>query len=200
MEWIKELQKTGPVMPRETKLRVLEVGCLSSKNAISRSPLFDVTRIDLNGREACIESQDFMERPIPSGDDTSSKFDIISLSLVVNYVPDAPGRGAMLRRTLSFLRPTTDLDQADPLGQFFPSLFLVLPRPCVDNSRYLTEDHLAAIMESLGYVLVRRKLSSKLIYGLWHLSDPTAVQRKIRFKKKEVNPGAARNNFAIVVD
>lgn len=200
MDWIKDLQKTGPAMPREAKLRVLEVGCLSSKNAISRSPLFNVTRIDLNGRETCIESQDFMERPIPPADDTNSKFDMISLSLVVNYVPDAPGRGAMLRRTLSFLRPTIILDPANPLVQFFPSLFLVLPRPCVDNSRYLTEDHLAAIMGSLGYVLIRRKLSSKLIYGLWHLSDPKAAQQKIPFKKKEVNPGAARNNFAIVVD
>lgn len=200
MDWINELRKTAPEVPRDTKLRVLEVGCLSSKNAIARSPLFDVTRIDLNGREVCIETQDFMERPIPSTNDTDSRFDMISLSLVVNYVPDAPGRGAMLRRTLSFLRPTTSLDPADPLGQFFPSLFLVLPRPCVDNSRYLTEDHLAVIMGSLGYTLVRRKLSSKLIYGLWHLSDPDAAKRKTSFKKKEVNPGGARNNFAIVVD
>src|SRR5690554_6342141 len=43
-----------PLIP---KMRLLEVGCLSARNAISKSSIFKVTRIDLNAQEAAIESQ-----------------------------------------------------------------------------------------------------------------------------------------------
>ena len=177
------------------KLRMLEVGALSTDNVCSRSGLFDVTRIDLNSQGSGILQQDFMERPLPVSD--NDKFDIISLSLVLNYVPDAPGRGEMLRRTCKFLlsEPSSTLTEAQ--RDFFPSLFLVLPAPCIANSRYMDEPLLAEILRSLGYVLVKRKLTSKLIYYLWRLE--TVVQKK-HFHKREVNPGKARNNFCILME
>jgi 25S rRNA (adenine2142-N1)-methyltransferase len=81
-------------------------------------------------------------------------------------------------------------------GELFPSLFLVLPAPCVTNSRYLDEERLEGIMESLGYKLVKRKLSSKLIYGLWCLREEP---RKVTWKKEEIRSGKSRNNFAVVM-
>lgn len=189
MSWLpKDFVKTGG------KFRMLEVGALSTDNACSKSGLFDVTRIDLNSQGAGIKQQDFMERPLPTSE--NDKFDILSLSLVLNYVPDSSGRGDMLRRTCKFLLSEPSLQLTEDQRAFFPSMFLVLPAPCIANSRYMDEKLLAEIMNSLGYVLVKRKLTSKLIYYLWRLES---VAEKKRFHKREVNPGGARNNFCILL-
>lgn len=178
---------TGP-------LKMLEVGALSTTNACSKSVLLEMTRIDLNSQSAGILQQDFMERPLPNAN--SEKFDIISLSLVLNYVPDAQGKGDMLKRTLKFLRPMSD----PLLKDFFPSLFLVLPAPCVENSRYMDESKLEKIMNSLSYVKVKRKLTNKLVYYLWKAEDVTELKKQtIHFKKEEIRAGATRNNFSIVM-
>lgn len=184
--------------PLTPKMRLLEVGCLSARNAISKSSIFKVTRIDLNAQEAAIESQDFMERPLPTSED--DKFDVISLSLVLNFVPEPAGRGEMLRRTTKFLRERTAVDPTNPLSKLLPSVFLVLPAPCLANSRHLNEKRLADIMRCIGYTLVKRKLSTKLIYGLWRLENTgIPYPSGILAKKAEVNPGVTRNNFAILL-
>ncbi|KAH8821576.1 putative methyltransferase-domain-containing protein [Xylogone sp. PMI_703] len=194
MEWLK------PVLPSLKDkiasgqgLRMLEIGALSTTNACSRSHVFEMTRIDLNSQAKGIEQQDFMDRELPAN--RSDMFDIISLSLVLNYVPDPAGRGEMLRRTTKFLRKAL---YSDSPSEPFPSLFLVLPAPCVINSRYLDEARLGEIMESLGYMMMERKLTNKLVYYLWRLDHNRTTKAKI-FKKMEVNPGKARNNFAIVL-
>ncbi|KAL1867639.1 hypothetical protein VTK73DRAFT_4062 [Phialemonium thermophilum] len=174
--------------------RVLEVGALSTDNACSRSGLFDVERIDLNSQGKGILQQDFMKRPLPK--DNTEKFDLISLSLVLNFVPDPRGRGDMLLRTLQFLH-----EPQDPPGpawaSYFPSLFLVLPAPCVTNSRYLDEDRLVAIMSSLGYERIESKTTQRLVYYLWRRH--ARAQNTLAFPKKELRPGSSRNNFAIVL-
>lgn len=204
IEWIEEARRSSKpksalsdnttVHAAEKRLRLLEVGALGPDNACSKSPMFEVKRIDLNSRHLTIETQDFMERPLPKNDD--ERFHIISLSLVLNYVSLPSTRGAMLRRTTRFLR---DELLGSPLAGLFPSLFLVLPAPCITNSRYLNEDRLAEIMNSLGYTLVRSKLSAKLSYQLWRL-DNGGTSRDGLKKKEEVNPGKTRNNFAIVLE
>ncbi|KAF8427407.1 putative methyltransferase-domain-containing protein [Tirmania nivea] len=192
MDWIKEVQPSIKAIDLPS-LRLLEVGALSTTNACSKSPIFQVTRIDLHSQHPDIMTQDFMERPIPTDD--GNKFDIISLSLVLNYVPSPAQRGEMLRRTTLFLQHTK-LENPQ-LSALFPSLFLVLPAPCVTNSRYLDEKRLIDIMASLGYFLHRQKLSNKLLYQLWIFKDQS---RTLKFKKEEVRGGKSRNNFAIVVE
>ncbi len=175
--------------------RMLEVGALSVTNACSRSRLFEVERIDLNSQADGIKQQDFMERPLPR--DGKEQFDIISLSLVLNYVPDAAMRGEMLLQTLKFLKMR---HHPKALQGFLPSLFLVLPAPCVTNSRYLDEARLEAIMKSIGYIKVEKKLSNKLVYYLWRMDPPMVMaKRTLGFKKEEVRSGKMRNNFAIVL-
>jgi 25S rRNA (adenine2142-N1)-methyltransferase len=194
MEW---LESVIPILKarteKEEKIRMLEVGALSTTNACSKSHLFEMERIDLNSQADGIKKQDFMERPLPQT--SNEQFDIISLSLVLNYVPDAVGKGDMLLRTLKFLKPQSHLDD---LRDFFPSLFLVLPVACVANSRYLDEPKLESIMESLGYVSVKKKVSNKLIYYLWRL-ETRITKRTTSFKKVEIRSGKTRNNFAIVL-
>jgi 25S rRNA (adenine2142-N1)-methyltransferase len=196
MEWLR------PAMPllKERKdgerLRLLEVGALSTSNACSKSGVFEIERIDLNSQSEGITQQDFMERPLAKL--ATEKFDIISLSLVLNYVPDPAARGEMLRRTLQFLRGPLG-DNEEELRAVFPALFLVLPAPCVTNSRYMDEPKLEAIMMSLGYVKVQYKLSNKLVYYLWRAVDLVPKARKEMFKKVEVRAGGSRNNFAVVL-
>jgi 25S rRNA (adenine2142-N1)-methyltransferase len=198
---IKWLEPVVPALKLSSrKIRMLEVGALSSTNACSRSSLFDVTRIDLNSQGDGILQQDFMQRPLPN--DNTEKFDVISLSLVLNYVPDAAARGEMLQRTTQFLPTSHNLDLAAEVQAVCPSLFLVLPASCVTNSRYMDESRLVAIMASLGYALLQRKQTAKLIYYLWRWSGGLIEDRakKAKYAKKEVNPGVSRNNFSIVLN
>lgn len=190
LEWL----PVAEVKACERRLSMLEVGALSTRNACSTSGLFDMVHIDLNSQEAGIQKQDFMERPLPDND--GDRFDIISLSLVVNFVPDAARRGQMLVRTLSFLR-SLDAENAT-IDTFFPSLFMVLPRSCVENARYFTEKRFEKLMTLLGYAKVRAKSTQKLVYSLWRRTC-TAPLGSIEFAKKEVNPGRTRNNFAITL-
>ncbi|KAI4258846.1 MAG: hypothetical protein LQ352_001057 [Teloschistes flavicans] len=183
------------------KLKMLEVGALKIDNACARSGIFDVSRIDLRSQHSDIETMDFMEMDVPNDEDGEGEgYDIVSLSLVVNYVGDPVGRGEMLRRVSRFLRFDNLCEEEDGLvaGRgLFPSLFLVLPAPCVMNSRYLDEGRLEVMMGSLGFVRVRRKVSKKLVYYLWRYEGGAKVG--VDFKKQEIRPGGARNNFAIVL-
>jgi len=192
LDWL----PTASLKSRDEPIRMLEVGALSTKNACSTSGAFDVVHIDLHSQEPGILEQDFMDRPLPT--DESDKFDIISLSLVLNFVPEAEGRGRMLLRTLSFL-----YDESRVLlpgkEELFPCLFLVLPRSCVTNSRYFTEQRLEQIMNALGYVKTHSKLTQKLIYTLWRREN-RKLGRMANFPKKEVNPGRTRNNFVITLN
>ncbi|KAI2642619.1 putative methyltransferase-domain-containing protein [Xylaria nigripes] len=191
MEWLKpEFPASGIVANHS--VRMLEVGALSTTNECSRSGFFEMERIDLNSQADGILQQDFMKRPLPA--DNTHTFDIISLSLVLNFVPDAQGRGAMLLRTLDFLRQpkTTELHSV------FPSLFLVLPAPCVTNSRYMDEPLLENIMNALGYTKTHSKITQKLVYYLWRRTSGVPVNVPT-FRKAELRSGSTRNNFSIVI-
>jgi 25S rRNA (adenine2142-N1)-methyltransferase len=195
MQWLQPCL-SSPGEDSSRRLRMLEVGALSSQNACSKSGHFDIERIDLNSQEEGILQQDFMERPLPGNE--SERFDIISLSLVLNYVPEPKERGEMLRRTTQFLRaPGRYIDDLQ-LSANFPSLFLVLPAPCVANSRYLDEEKLVAMMESLGYVKVATKTTQRLVYYLWR-RDRVCKGKGGSFSKKEIRSGPTRNNFAVVL-
>lgn len=206
LDWLKPIDDemkefSGLSSGSPQRLRMLEVGALSTTNECSRSGYFDITRIDLNSQGEGILQQDFMERPLPQND--SERFDIISLSLVLNFVPEPKGRGDMLLRTLEFLYGPSGVreDMKAGLKLHFPSLFLVLPAPCVSNSRYLDDDKLKTIMESLGYQITKNKTTQKLVYYLWTRTadQPPLLSTNVCFTKKELRSGASRNNFAIVL-
>lgn len=203
LDWLKplELAEASAESASPRRLHMLEVGALSTTNACSLSGLFDIVRIDLNSQAEGILQQDFMERPLPKND--SERFDIISLSLVLNFVPEAGGRGDMLLRTLEFLHPPSRFRDGMNAGlkPHFPSLFLVLPAPCVSNSRYLDGEKLNAIMSSLGYQVTKSKTTRKLVYYLWtrDVDSPPLLRTGAPFTKKELRSGASRNNFAIVL-
>ena len=194
MEWLQDIKPD--LASSNPKLRMLEVGALSVDNACSKSALFEIERIDLKSQADGITKQDFMERPIPKFD--KDQFDIISLSLVLNFVPDPEDRAKMLRQTCRFLDQRAPRTRPDSLQDRFPALFLVLPAACITNSRYMNEERLTLMMSSLGYVCLKRKQTARLIYWLWLLRD-RPVPDEQNFPKKEVNPGKVRNNFLILL-
>ena len=104
-----------------------------------------------------------MERPIPNSN--KEKFDIINLLFILNYIPNAITRGEMLRQTCKFLQLEKQSKEAKK-NLTILTLFLVLPTPCVINSYYLTKKHLILIIDTLGFVLIHKKLSAKLVYYL----------------------------------
>ena len=190
MEWLKpKFHASG--LTANGSVRMLEVGALSTTNECSKSGFFDMERIDLNSQGDGILQQDFMKRPLPT--DATQTFDIISLSLVLNFVPDAQGRGDMLLRTLDFLKSHTTASH-----DAFPCLFLVLPAPCVTNSRYMDETLLEVIMNALGYTKTHSKITQKLVYYLWRRTSAVPAEIPV-FKKVEIRSGSTRNNFSIAL-
>ena len=197
MEWVLEIASSASLIEAHYKLRMLEVGALKIDNACSRSGLFEMKRIDLHSQHPHIEEQNFMQIDLPKPENLGEQgYDLVSLSLVVNFVGDPTQRGDMLKRVGNFLRPYTGC--RDELAVCVPALFLVLPAPCVTNSRYLDERRLESIMESIGYRRAKRKLSSKLVYYLWKYEQRECDMARV-FKKEQLCSGSSRNNFAIIL-
>ncbi|SCU84301.1 LAMI_0C06986g1_1 [Lachancea mirantina] len=191
--WLRELglkSQRDHGCDRGNPRRALEIGSLSSKNAISTCGIFDpVVRIDLNSTGEGISKQDFMDRPLPKHE--SERFDLISCSLVLNFVPTPQLRGEMLKRFSHFLKRGTD--------QAF--LFVVLPRPCIDNSRHMSDQWFSEMMESLNYKKLRRHVTHKIIYYLFAVATrlpPKHIGGKFKLKPV-VKDAAGMNNFAILL-
>jgi len=171
----------------QQRWQVLEVGALKPDNYESCSSWMDVTPIDLHSRHPSIMEQDFLQM---NEDDNCEKWDLISLSLVVNFVPEPKDRGRMLRLAHSMLRP----------GQL---LFLALPLPCIMNSRYVTPEYVQGLMKALSYTEVksRWKNGGKMAYWLYQKREPDGnVAVDITpYEKKIVLRQGNRNNFSILL-
>ncbi len=192
MEWLRPAVADLKARP----LRLLEVGALSVDNACSRSGCFDVERIDLNSQAPGILQQDFMRRPLPESD--ADRFDIISLSLVLNYVPHHGERGDMLLRTLDFLRDAAPAPAPDAPESYFPQ-----PLPCPPGGvrvklalprRRQAEDHHAVARVRGGQVQGHAQARALPL-------PPGEGAASIipNYTKKEIRPGVSRNNFSIVL-
>lgn len=181
--------------------RMLEIGALTHDNYAKCSKWIDNHPIDLHSRHPAISEEDFLQRDEPESD--AQRFDVISCSLVLNFVPDARDRGElgssvrdanlggrMLRLCRAYLhaRPSS-------------LLFIVLPLPCVSNSRYTTVESFKKLVMALGFKLVQEhwRPRGKVAYWLWQWDSTTGSVD--RFKKKQLlNDGPGRNNFVILVE
>ncbi|CAB52732.1 rRNA (adenine) methyltransferase activity Bmt2 [Schizosaccharomyces pombe] len=160
---------------------LLEIGSVSVDNKCSTCGLFRVSRIDLHSVHPLIKQQDFLERTPEEG-----LFTGISCSLVLNFAPPEL-RAKMLLHCTGLLMP--------PNKEQPPWLFLVLPSPCITNSRYMDEKTLHSIMIQFGFICRQKSISKKIAYYLY--SYECFPMKEIDWKKKIVNDGATRNNFFI---
>ncbi|CUM62672.1 uncharacterized protein PRCAT00000226001 [Priceomyces carsonii] len=187
--WLRE-SKYQKIYELNEPLSALEIGSLDPRNNISTCGIFQkVVRIDLRSNNSLILEQDFMERPLPISNE--EKFNMISCSLVINFVPSPTGRGLMLRRITEFLK--------EPTSTGLSSLFLVLPLPCIANSRYFDKNTLDSIMQALGFTQTFYYEAKKLSYWLYDWGGSSKM-KQIKIQKKIVHPGVSRNNFCIVME
>lgn len=169
-----------------SKLRLLEVGALKPDNYTSCSSWIDATPIDLRSRHPAIREQNFL---MMEASENWEKWDVLSLSLVVNFVPEPRDRGRMLCLAHNFLRESG-------------LLFLVLPLPCVENSRYLTLEHLGSLMTAIGFREVEKKWKQggKMAYWLYRKVERHLHSDFSPFRKRCVcRQGSSRNNFVILL-
>ncbi|KAI0665065.1 putative methyltransferase-domain-containing protein [Cubamyces menziesii] len=186
--WLRELQVPTTLKEKSEKLRLLEVGALKPDNYASCSTWIDVTPIDLHSRHPSIKEQDFL---LMDPVEHREKWDAISLSLVLNFVPDAHDRGRMLRLAHTMLR-TSGL------------LFIALPLPCILNSRYLTPEHFQGLMAAVGFdqVYTRWREGGKMAYWLFRKSPAppsSTYQDLLLYQKKTIFRQGNRNNFAVLL-
>ena len=78
------------------------MGALKADNYRGCHPWIDNTPIDLNAQEPGIRRQDFLQM---SEAENASKWDVLSLSLVLNFVPDPRERGKEIFLTTVSSRP-----------------------------------------------------------------------------------------------
>ncbi|KAF5372927.1 hypothetical protein D9758_001744 [Tetrapyrgos nigripes] len=175
---------------KDRKLKLLEVGALKPNNYASCSTWIDNTPMDLHSRHPAILEQDFLLL----NEENHEKWDLISLSLVLNFVPDALNRGRMLRLAYQFLLPGGHL-------------FVALPLSCLSNSRYLDFEHFNSLMTFLGFEEIEQKWrkGGKMVYFLFRkLVDSERRQESSskvpgHLSKKVVKRQGNRNNFAILL-
>ena len=160
------------------KLRLLDVGALDN-NYQKHGKWIQCTAIDLNPQSSKVVKADFLTF------DDKEKYDVIVMSLVVNFEGDVHKRGNMLRKCQKLI-----------VGQGY--LFFVLPLPCLKNSRYLNEDLLISMMESLGFDVCISHKSKKLSFFMFRKTRQ--IQAKVNsFPKQVLRKGKNHNNFAIVL-
>ncbi|KAH3901042.1 uncharacterized protein SCODWIG_03037 [Saccharomycodes ludwigii] len=189
---VKWLIERGMINNKKKLNNALEIGCLQRNNHINKI-VDKVERIDLNSNdEKHIKKQDFMKRPIPKDNNRREQFDLISCSLVLNFVPNPIDRGEMIKRFAKFINKQSE----------YKLLFIVLPLPCIYNSRYITNKDFMQMMSVLNYRLLNQHNSSKLVYYLFQLNDsdiskndPTVTNSNA----SDTKHSGKKNNFRIIV-
>ncbi|KAH8929499.1 hypothetical protein BT69DRAFT_1235836 [Atractiella rhizophila] len=187
-------------LERGMGIRVLDVGSIlgtSYKGRKARRLGIKADYIDLHPAPDSTEvvQADFLtfSPPLDVSEDSEGGYDIVSLSLVLNFVGSLSDRSKMLLRAHSFLRPTSP----------YRLLYLVLPTPCLSNSRYMDHSRMRGIVEACNYEVVKQEESKggKLSYWLlrWNTVFGVKTGEEGRWKRVEVRGGVDRNNFCIVL-
>ncbi|KAK2467071.1 hypothetical protein APHAL10511_001329 [Amanita phalloides] len=182
IDWLKDLGIAARLAGQ--KLGLLEVGALKPDNYRTCSSWLDCTPIDLRSQHPSIREQDFL---LLDENENHEYWDLISLSLVLNFVPKPNDRGRMLRLAHHVLKP----------GGY---LFLVLPLPCVLNSRYLDLEHMKRIMRAVGFALQKERWRKEGKMGYWLFQkDPAPRMSDEVLRRRFVLRQGNRNNFCILL-
>lgn len=182
IEWLRSERAKEKKIP--AKLRLLEVGTLKPDNYQHCSSWIEPTLIDLHPQHPKILERDFL---LFDNRENYAQWDIVSLSLVLNFVADPKDRGHMLLTAHDILA----------IGGY---LFIALPLPCIANSRYLDFDHLQDLMETVGFRELHRrcKPKGKMAYYLY-IKEFRAIRSVERFQRKMRLREGNRNNFSILL-
>ena len=104
------------------------MGALKADNYRGCSSWIESTPIDLNAQDPGIRQQDFLQM---TEDENGSKWDVLSLSLVLNFVPDPRERGTGILLARISLTPHVsreDVAAGSPVSWHFACAFGLLVR------------------------------------------------------------------------
>ncbi|KAJ9051142.1 25S rRNA (adenine2142-N1)-methyltransferase [Entomophthora muscae] len=106
----------------------------------------------------------------------------------------------MICKSFSLLKsrlPNSNEEGTESDGSLGGYLYVVMPLPCISNSRYMNEDHYCKIFQASGFKLMASKSSPKLAFHIFRrLTSPPP---KASFPKSKLRDGPALNNFTIVL-
>eukprot|EP01122_Echinamoeba_exundans_P015241 TRINITY_DN7147_c0_g1_i1.p1 TRINITY_DN7147_c0_g1~~TRINITY_DN7147_c0_g1_i1.p1 ORF type:complete len:419 (-),score=82.10 TRINITY_DN7147_c0_g1_i1:947-2134(-) len=172
----------------QPKMKTLDVGAIN--NHFKGIKWMDLTPIDINPMDSGVIQCDFFDF-----DGKLKSFDVIVLSLVINFVGDPRKRGVMLRRCADLLKCKSPTSRGG-------LLFLVIPSACIENSRYLTHELLSKMLEAVGFAILQHKTSKKLAFYMLELVERKRISpdQAAAFKKQVIRQGGDKNNFFIHLD
>lgn len=175
---------------RAAPLRLLDVGAI-----VARFPAtvpgcglqLRPRSIDLRSADPAVEQADFFDVAARARAD-AQEFDVVVLSLVLNFVPAPARRGEMLRR-------------AHEIAADRGLLFLVLPLASVANSRYCDAARIVAVLRAVGWRVVKATQSAKLFSLVCEKTAPVGGGAEVRAlsKRAVVRSGKDRNNFCVLL-
>ena len=150
---------------------LLDVGALTINYAL---PQVQVTSIDLNPCIPQIKKMDFL--------DVNESYDVVCLSLVLNFTGCPETRAKMIQKCKSVVKKDG-------------FVYIVLPLPCVMNSRHFSEDYFVnSLMKSVDFQFVKKHESKKLSFFIFQNSAYKFVDGLIGFSDRKRS-----NNFKIPV-
>ncbi|XP_020893932.1 25S rRNA (adenine(2142)-N(1))-methyltransferase-like [Exaiptasia diaphana] len=174
-KWVVSKLKEHNIRGCGGKLKLLDVGALSC-NYTKYKAWIDCTAIDLNPQNSSIIKADFLTLSC------RIQYDVVVLSLVINFEGDCRRRGDMLRLCSKIVLKKG-------------ILFIVLPLPCVENSRFLNKELFISMTVSLGFTVVSEHCSSKLYFVMLKNNGESIMKE---FPRKTLKSGNSYNNFAII--
>ncbi|XP_071800651.1 uncharacterized protein [Asterias amurensis] len=179
-KWVlQKLKEHNIRVEKGLKFKLLDVGALDY-NYSQQKKWIDCSPIDLNPQNSRVIKADFFTFQ----NDDPVQFDIIVLSLVLNFVGLPERRGDMLKKCCAICKPKG-------------YLFVILPLACLENSRYMGHDLLNDILESLGFTLITSHNSRRLSFKMYQYTGETGKRKT--FPKTLTRNGIKCNNFSITL-
>jgi 25S rRNA (adenine2142-N1)-methyltransferase len=172
-------------------LSLLDIGAIvprfSSSLPGGRGITLDVTSIDLNPQDPSghVERADFFNFAV-AAEKNGATFDVLVLSLVLNFVPLPSNRGKML-------------SLAHRIASSGGLLFLVLPLACLTNSRYCDEALLANILAAVGWSVTKASHTDKLARFVCKKAVSLPGKAEHAHVRRIIRGGASRNNFLVLL-
>jgi 25S rRNA (adenine2142-N1)-methyltransferase len=169
------------------RLALLDVGALAA-NYTGEAAWISARAIDLNAQTPAVARVDFFDEPL------SRQLGVLSLCLVLNFVGDPRRAGQMLWKASAHLKP----------GGL---LAVMVPRACIDNSRYCTDSLFQQALETAGFEVavvdhsarLARYLARRRTTGLHEGTCPVTLPKGLD-KRTVVRSGGQRNNFCILLE
>jgi 25S rRNA (adenine2142-N1)-methyltransferase len=145
-----------------------------------------VRSIDLHSMHERIEETDFLSL---SWTQFESNYDVIVCSMVLNCVPTAVQRGAMLLRIVHFLRP----------GGL---VFFTIPKTCLNLSPFMDANRFTQLLQHVGLnVLEHKKESPKIFFFLGQKAAKSIGKPFKEWQQKTIikHGRKLRNNFDVLL-